>query len=309
MKARILAMCVSSAVGLAASSALAAPSAWWAPYSTDANTIGLWHFDDVTGSTGSFADSSGNTNTGTLNSTAGSTQVPSSTLTLTVPAVSGAGTGPGTGLFGTALDYDENQDAAVLATGNDNNASFAWGSVPNSGGALDYGNAVTLEAWIKPTAGDLAVNRTTYIAGSTIGNSGFNFGWDTNGLLFVDTRTTGGVYKYAQQSSKTLVADTWAHVAAVLSNDGTTTTATVYINGASAATSSWADSALGPASSIFNIGANGSALKWVMFRSQIDEVRLSNVAREFGDAPVPEPTSIALFGVTGALALARRRRH
>lgn len=41
-------------VGFSAGSALAAPSNWWAPYTTDANTLGLWHFDDVTGPTGTF---------------------------------------------------------------------------------------------------------------------------------------------------------------------------------------------------------------------------------------------------------------
>ena len=297
MSTRMFAMCV-SLMGLMAGPTLAS-SMWWQPYTTDANTLGLWHFDDVTGSTGSFADSSGNGNNGTLNANAGG----NAGLTLTVPAVSGAGVG----LFGTALDYDETKDPLP---GNPTDTPFAWGSVPNGGGQLNYGNAVTLEAWIKPTAGDLAPSpskREAYIAGSTIGAAGFNFGI-YQGELFVDTRDTSSVYRYAQQSGVTLVADTWAHVAAVLSNDGTNSTATVYVNGSSVATSSWADTALGPASSILNIGANGTSAQYVMLRSQLDEVRLSNVAREFGPAPeVPEPASLPLLALGGLMAMGRRR--
>ena len=270
------------ALTLLAGSAMAEPSAWWAPYATDSNTLGVWHFDDVAGSTGTFADASGNGNDGTLNDNAGGRG-----FTLTVPAVSGAGTGPGAGAFGTALDYDETMNDLVIAEGGPTEMPYAWGSVPNDEGQLNYTNAVTLEAWIKPTTDDLTRNET-YVAGSTIGVTGFNFGIQL-GTLFVDTRTTGGVYKYAQQVSPTLVADTWAHVAAVLSNDGTTSTGTVYVNGEQVATASWADTALGPASSILNIGANGTNPKYIMLRSQLDEVRLSNVAREFGPAPAGLP--------------------
>lgn len=292
------------ASGLMAGSAMAASTPWWSPYATDASTLGLWHFDDVTGSTGAFADSSGHGNNGALNGNAGGV----SGLTLTVPAVSGAGTGPGAGLFGTALDYDETKNAAVAAAGGDTNTPFNWGQVSNGGGGLNYTNAVTLEAWIKPTANDLG--RETYIAGSLLGNFGFNFGID-GGRMFADmiSPTSGVGYKYAQQPTVTLQADTWAHVAVVLTNNGTTTTDTIYMNGAQVGTNSWADSAgvpIAPAS-LLNIGDNGSNPKYVMFRSQIDEVRLSNVAREFGAAPVPEPASLSLLALGGLFALRRRR--
>lgn len=85
-------------VGFSAGSALAAPSNWWAPYTTDANTLGLWHFDDVTGPTGTFADSSGGAHNGTLSSYV----LDSSTFTLTAPGTSGAAPAP-------ALEHSANR--------------------------------------------------------------------------------------------------------------------------------------------------------------------------------------------------------
>jgi hypothetical protein len=57
------------------------------------------------------------------------------------------------------------------------------------------------------------------------------------------------------------------------------------------------------------VGNRGTSTAFSLWQGQIDEVRYSDVAREFGEAPpVPEPTSVALFGVAGVMALARRRR-
>lgn len=293
MKARILATCV-SLLGLSASSSLAS-EIWWQPYSSDANTIGLWHFDDVTGPSGTFADSSPGANTGTLYDSGG--------ITLTVPGTSGAGTGPGAGMFGKSLNFSP---SATLPT----DASYLnWGTVPDNTGQLDYAHAFTIEAWFKPAAYDLTgTDKEAYIVGKRSASGGGASEWNLgffNGKPYFEVMT--GAYHYAYASAgNALTADTWYHIAGVATDDGTNTTATIYLNGAQVATATWAGTLAQNADPLV-FGNRGTSTAYTVFNGQLDEVRYSDVAREYG-AAVPEPASLSLLAGAGLLALRRRRR-
>ncbi|MCC6422243.1 MAG: LamG domain-containing protein [Phycisphaerales bacterium] len=289
------AACAAFGSVLVAGAAQAAPTAWWAPYSADANTIGLWHFDDVDNSSTTFADSSGNSNTGTINTASGGG------YTVASPTASGAGAGPGIGLFDDALKFDPHGGSGGLS------APAQWGSVDNSTDQLAYVNAMTIEAWINPDAGDLG-GGLNYPIGARVGNLGWSIGIQSKQVFFDMALGSDNTYHYGQ-SGDVLTAGTWTHVAGTLSNDGATTTLNLYINDTLAATDSWAEATLNTYTQIapaMNIGTYGTGAVNALYGGQIDEVRLSNVAREFGAVPVPEPTSLALLSL-GGLFLVRRR--
>jgi hypothetical protein len=115
-----------------------------------------------------------------------------------------------------------------------------------------------------------------------------------------------------------LTANNWTHVAAVYyenETEGWDEHIHLYVNGTEVADKDWyTDSgATVPGGSMTEndtpliFGNRGTSTAFTIYNGQMDEVRYSNVAREF--AAVPEPASMALFGIAGAMALARRRRH
>lgn len=260
-------------------SSRAVNSAWYQPYTTDAQTIGLWHFDDISDASTSFADSSGHGNTGSR--PAWSTAV----------VASGAGAAGGSGLFGNAV----------------NGSGSGWSHTVADGGNLGFASgSFTIEAWICPTAGDLSGTKGIVNKG---GSSGFDFGI-ANGKLFVDTRT----YTYESGVANTVLqANTWYHVAAVFATDysaGWMEHVLFYVNGQLDADlgyppfdGNWGYSSSSPlAIGVLDNTANG----YSNFVGSIDEVRYSNGIRTF--APVPEPVSLILLGI-GGLGMISRKRH
>lgn len=274
--------------GLLAATSNAAPVTWWEPYTSDANTLGLWHFDDVAGSSGPFLDSGPGANHGTL------------TNGVAAPVVSGAGTATGVGMFGNAL-------ARQIGGVN-------WGSVPDDNVDMEYGGfpqGMTIEAWIRPNPDDVGAGVERYIAGKRANGGAWNLGL-INSKLFFEANTQSGYVGWAPGNE--LSANTWYHVAAVYAEnytDGWNEHVLFYVNGTLIGDFDYDDNnslngQLVQNGQALSIGAHGGQDPGTHFRGQIDEVRYSNIVREFGPA-VPEPAG-ALLAALGAIGLGLRRR-
>lgn len=287
MNTRILATCVALS-GLAAAPALSA-EIWWKPYASDANTLGLWHFDDVTGSTGSFLDSGPGANHGAL------------TDGVVAPVTSGAGAADGIGMFGKSLQRQ--------VGGN------SWGSIPDDNADMEPGAlanmAMTIEAWIKPSVDDLGTGVYRGIASKRGGGASFNLGL-LESKLYIEGNTAGGYWYTVAPSA--FAADQWHHVAAVFienwaGGNGFDEYAFLYVDGVLVAQEGYTqDNGLnGPLVDNNNPLLLGSLENTATyhFRGEIDEMRYSKVAREF--APVPEPAAIG--AIAGLMALGLRRRR
>jgi hypothetical protein len=249
---------------------IAAPSEWWKPYSDDANTMGLWHFDDVVADgQATFADDD-SLNTGRNND---GTRQPFSTAA----QPSAAGAGPGLGMFGLSLLGAGSQWQHTVASDTDM-------QYPADGG-------FTIEAWIKPTASDLSGLHGIANKG---GSSGFDF-FLAGGKVAVDSRPIGSGYQYVEGTT-TLQADTWYHVAAVF--DGNYSTwhdrFRLYVNGVLdrelETDGNWpingSPLALGTVDNSISFALGG----------ELDEVRYSNIARTFAALPAANQWAVDADG-------------
>ena len=241
---------------------MAAPaqqSQWWQPYSDDAYTMGLWHFDDVTDLSTSFADDDsanpGRDNNGTR---------PAWSTVVIEP--SGAGTDSGTGLFGKALQGFSYSSTHQIADDNSD---------------MEYSGDFTIEAWIRPSASDLTGKHGIASKGWT--SNGWSFGL-ADGKLYFQIRT---FQNNSVVGDTTLAANTWHHIAAALDNNqngGWQDHVRFYVNGVLDG-----DRYNPPdGDSVHNdynliIGCGEPSNLWD-FSGVIDEVRYSSVAREF--API-----------------------
>jgi len=139
---------------------------------------------------------------------------------------------------------------------------------------LASSGTLTLEAWINPTSTSLTTQSFIVSYGSS--TSAFNeiaLGLNGTGkLCFAENQS--GTYAEVDQTSATLVAGTWAHVAAVKNG----TSITLYINGVSVGTGtiSSAPSSL----NLFNVATlqDGSGFHHG-YDGDVDEVRAWNIAR------------------------------
>ncbi len=203
------------------------------------------------------------------------------------------------------------------------NGTTQYVTVPDEN-SLDITGNLTLAAWIRPTSfvndqagiiakyqNGLSGNNRSY--GLRLSNANGGADVTTNNLSFLISGTgAAGAGAFTAASNIELALDTWTHVAATYSTDGTTGTSRIYINGvldSAATTTSTTITSINASAAPLWIGAQFADNQANRFAGQIDDARVYNNALSGSEiaALVPEP-STALLGALGLLGLLRRRR-
>jgi concanavalin A-like lectin/glucanase superfamily protein/galactose oxidase-like protein/Big-like domain-containing protein len=186
--------------------------------------VGAYGFEETTGT--DTVDSSGGARTGTLNG-------PTRSLT---------------GKFGSALSFDGIND---------------WVTIPDAN-ALDLTNAMTLEAWVRPSA--ISSWRTVLMKEQS---GGLAYGLYANSNT---NRPSAHITTSSEQDTRgtaQLALNTWTHLA--VTYDGTTLR--LFVNGVQASSKAIGGSIV-TTTGVLRIGGNGVWPEW--FAGLIDEVRLYN---------------------------------
>jgi hypothetical protein len=186
--------------------------------------VGAYGFEETTGTNAN--DSSGGARTGTLNGPTRSTA----------------------GKFGSALSFDGIND---------------WVTIPDAN-ALDLTNAMTLEAWVRPSA--ISSWRTVLMKEQS---GGLAYGIYANSNT---NRPSAHITTSSEQDTRgtaQLAVNAWTHLA--VTYDGTTLR--LYVNGVQASSKAIGGSIV-TTTGVLRIGGNGVWPEW--FAGLIDEVRLYN---------------------------------
>ncbi len=205
----------------------------YANYEPDANTVGLWHLEENTGSGAYIKDSSSYANNGTPTGT---------TFTQ--------------GKIGKGRRFNGSSDYINV----------------NSSSSITPTNAITVEAWVKPTNFTCAGTDTNCSILSKYGGNYIGYKLETNssGTPFFNICTPSTCPMAS--STIPLIAGQWNYVAATWSPS----TIKIYVNGVLSGTGS--ASTLSQDSTTLSIG-KASWYNGDYFNGIIDEVRISNVAR------------------------------
>jgi hypothetical protein len=154
-----------------------------------------------------------------------------------------------------------------------------WVTVPDAS-SLALTNAMTLEAWVRPTA--LSSWRTVILK-ETLSNLAYALYGSTSNASRPDTEA-GSAWLYGPSA---LATNTWSHLAATY--DGTTLR--LYVNGTQVA--SKASSVLMPVSS-GPLRMGGNAIWGEFFSGQIDDVRVYNRALSAAEVQTDQNTPVPL---------------
>lgn len=233
------------------------------PFTSDANTAALYHFDERDGQT--IYDSSSNANNATLGA---SSSVASDDPTRVIPAIGGSvdkvsavGLSRAGGT-GRAISFDGSNDFV---------------NIPNSTSTNITGSALTISAWINPSAINISGSSFAGILEKSSGQgatTGYQFLYRNGFVLLCVLTSSGG---YCPASATTInTANTWYHVTAVYNGANIY----LYINGTqsgstTAATGTINSSAAYAASIGRRYPSNGFAAS---FNGMLSNVRLYNVA-------------------------------
>lgn len=257
------------------------------PYTSDANTLYLFHFDEVGG--GTFT-----ANAGTIGGNAYS--VSEATASATPPTVSTVLGAAGFTGFGNAVAFP----TAGYVLGFDANASGAYqGDVSSSSLSLDRINMSTLnmgnsgqtpwtiEAMIAPVATNAAVNQEIVCTDSSASTRAFQFKITTAGQLQFQTINNPAfnlTVPIPSSGPHAFVSGNWYHVAATY--DGATVRLYWTALNAGAIQANQIGSGAAAIGSTFGtvqgpltIGNENRAAAGETFGGKIDEVRISKVAR------------------------------
>jgi hypothetical protein len=259
------------------------------PYTWDANTLFLFHFDEPAGA-------SATTNVGSLEGSAYSVNMTTASSTPTVVStVLGGAAYPG---FGNAANL--NTSGYLLGYDADDSGAYNGETIESfSMSQLNMGNGGptpwTLEAMIFPSVTN--VNQEIISTDSSAGNRGFQFRINNAGQLELNLIAAGINPKTAIPSTgpDAFVASNWYHVAATY--DGANiilywTKVTPNFNGANPISTNAANVpvSFGAVQGPLVIGNENRGPAGENFRGLIDEVRISNIARAASDMLQPTGT-------------------
>ena len=201
----------------------ATPTTYTATYKPEPGLVLAYGFEETSGTTAN--DASPFANTGTVN----------------------GATGTASGKFGRALSFDGSNDRVDVPDAN----------------SLDLGNAMTLEAWVKPTSNS---GWRTAVLKERGANLVYGL-YSSNGATPAGETFTGAENGLAAPSA--LALNTWTHIATTY--DGAALR--LYVNGALAATKAITGTMPSTANPL-RIG--GNAVWGEYFAGLIDEVRVYN---------------------------------
>lgn len=237
----------------------AATTDWMAPYATDSNTMGLWHFDE--GESTTAADSSANPLNATLS---------------------------GNASWASGGSHYGNDFSNCLSA--DGTASRVMVSSSNTGSKLDMaGESMTMECWLRfdnwVSAGqrEIIEGHGSYYLLMTTGNIDAQF----RGVVQKDTTREYIHFDYSSWTN-----DTWYHLAATW--DGTYMR--TYVNGemTNEIEGTGSIDTFDVTNALCIGGTRNSNDVWV---GEVDEVRISDMARSF--TPEPASIVILLAGAIG----------
>ncbi len=306
-----------------------------APFASDVNTVGLWHFDENTGHIS--ADSSTSANHATLGSTSNTdsadptwatgypfttaapptnTPVPPTPTNTPLPAtntatntplpptptatpVSPTNTPTNTPLppTPTATPVSPTNTPTPTPVAN-SNLALAFDGVDDivGAGVIPGTGLLTIEGWVRPDSNNAE--------GVLIAQANDNSGWSlelNNGHLTLWLATDRG-WRFRRYTPTRLQAGQWYHVAAAYNNG----TAQVFVNGNGSGSSNLGTFTNGPSLNI------GGLAGYAFFAGRLDEIRISNTVRYPANftppaAPfVPDSSTLGLWHFdagTGQVAL------
>lgn len=226
-------------------------------FTSDANTLALYHFDDDPGQT--VTDSSSSNNPGTL----GATLTPA-TVEQTDPSWVTGNTG--------LLQFD----------GNDNYVRLPAGLTT----AINGKTALTIEGWFKHAAA--GGNRWFYGDAAATQQIAIGVNGTSNTMMYNFKTSVSGQFTGASGSTA-LTPDTWYHFAVVY--DSTAGTYNAYINGQS----DYSVGSLSGTVSVTNQQTLGGSALGGFFSGYLNEVHISSVARYSSTFTPPISPSTGIF--------------
>jgi hypothetical protein len=273
------------------------------PYTPDANTLFLFHFDEPAGGAVTANVGSKGGNSYAVSEATASATPPTENNLLGYPAYAtnaiSFGNCMSNSTTGFEFGYDANNSGAyqgdVSSTSLSPDAILLTNLNIGNGGQTPF----TLEALVAPQAIVSGVNQEVICTDNSSGSArGFQFRITTAGQLQFSTISPSGQSVSANiptTGPHAFVANNWYHVA--VTYDGTTlrlywtkldpsVTAANQIGSASAAIGT----AFGAISSPLIIGNENRNTAGELFSGQIDEVRISSVARGAGQMQFFSPT-------------------
>src|SRR6267142_1578013 len=270
----------------------AAPS----PYSWDANTLFLFHFDEPAGASAATNAGSLEGNACSVNMTTASSTPPVVTTVLGAAGYPGFGNAANQNTSGYLVGYDADDSGAYNG---ETVEAFSMSQLNvGNGGPTPW----TLEAMIFPSMTN--VNQEIISTDSSATSRGFQFRLNSAGQLELNLIAAGIDPKTAIPSTgpHAFSANNWYHVAATY--DGANiilywTKVTPNFTGANPISTNAAtvSASFGAVQGPLVIGNENRAAAGENFRGLIDEVRISNIARAAADMlqPTASPGIYSLF--------------